>query len=53
MPLLDHMSGRELARLLGVDRRTIDRIRKGEIRAPGAELRKALTELAAGLNSNG
>jgi hypothetical protein len=30
MPKLGHLSGRELARLLGVDRRTIDRIRKGQ-----------------------
>jgi hypothetical protein len=46
MPRLDHLSGRKLARLVGTDRRTIDRIRSGQIRAPGAELRQALTEIA-------
>jgi hypothetical protein len=44
MPLLDHLSGRKLAQLLGVDRRTIDRIRKGQM--PHARLRHTLTQLA-------
>jgi len=30
MPVLDRYSGRELAKLVGTDRRTIDRIRKGQ-----------------------
>jgi hypothetical protein len=46
MPLLDHPSGRELARHVGTDRRTIDRIRSGQIRTPRAELRQALAQLA-------
>jgi hypothetical protein len=49
MPLLEHMSAREIARLVGADRRTIGRIRKGEIRTPGAALRQALTRLAVGI----
>jgi hypothetical protein len=49
MTLLEHMSAREIARLVGADRRTIDRIRKGEIRTPGAALRQALTRLAVGI----
>jgi hypothetical protein len=44
MPLLDHLSGRELASLVGADRRTIDRIRKGQ--SPRPEMRQALTQLA-------
>jgi hypothetical protein len=44
MPLMTHLSGRELARLVGVDRRTIDRIRAGQM--PRAKLRQALNELA-------
>jgi hypothetical protein len=44
MARLDHLSGRELARLVCVDRRTIDRIRKGQ--TPRPELRQALAELA-------
>jgi hypothetical protein len=47
MPLFDYLSGRELARLVGTDRRTIDRIRAG--RTPRRELRQALTQLAEGL----
>jgi hypothetical protein len=50
MPLLDHLSGRELARLVGVDRRTIDRIRKGKIRTPGPKVRHPLTQLTKRLN---
>jgi hypothetical protein len=50
LPLLDRLSSREIARLVGVDRRTIDRIRKGEIRAPGAQLREAITQLATHLS---
>jgi hypothetical protein len=46
MPLLDHVSGRELAGLVSADRRTIDKIRKGQIRAPGIALQQALGELA-------
>jgi transcriptional regulator with XRE-family HTH domain len=49
MPLLDHFSSRELARLVGADRRTIDRIRKGG-RRPHAKLLQALTQLAKRLN---
>jgi hypothetical protein len=45
VPLLDHFSGRQLARLVRTDRRTIDRIRNGQIRTPGAELRQILTQL--------
>ena len=37
-------SGRELARVVGMDRRTIDRIRRGQ--APRPRLREKLTELA-------
>jgi len=37
-------SGRELARVVGMDRRTIDRIRRGQ--APRPRLRDKLTELA-------
>ena len=44
MPLLDHLSGRELARLVGADRRTIDRIRAGQM--PRRPLREALERLA-------
>ena len=44
MPLLDHLSGRKLARLVGTDRRTIDRIRSGQM--PRRALRKALERLA-------
>jgi hypothetical protein len=44
MSPLDHLSGRELARLVGVDRRTVDRIRRGQ--TPRGELRQALSELA-------
>ncbi len=44
MPLLDHLSGRELAGLVGADRRTIDRIRNGQ--RPQARLREALERLA-------
>jgi hypothetical protein len=44
MPLLDHLRGRELASLVGADRRTIDRIRKGQ--TPQPRLRSALTQLA-------
>jgi hypothetical protein len=44
MPLLDDIPGRELARIVGVDRRTIDRIRKGQV--PRVKLRQALTQLA-------
>jgi hypothetical protein len=44
MPLLDDLSGRELARLVGADRRTVDRIRKGHV--PRVKLRQALTQLA-------
>jgi hypothetical protein len=44
MPILDHLSGRELAALVGADRRTIDRIRRGQ--APRPELRHTLTQLA-------
>jgi hypothetical protein len=51
MPLLDHLSGRELARLIGADRRTIDRIRAGQM--PRGPLRKALERLASrGLSSS-
>jgi hypothetical protein len=49
LPILDHLSGRELAQLVGADRRTIDRIRRG-LQKPRQELRQGLTELAAGLN---
>jgi hypothetical protein len=49
MPTLDSLSGRELARLVNADRRTIDRVRSREIQTPGAELREALTQLASRL----
>jgi hypothetical protein len=45
MPLLDHLSGRELADLVGADRRTIDRIRSGQM--PRRSLREALERLAS------
>jgi hypothetical protein len=51
MPLLDDIPARELARIVGVHRRTIDRIRKGQM--PRPELRQALTELAIGYGQNG
>jgi hypothetical protein len=44
IPLLDNLSGRELASLIGVDRRTVDRIRKGQV--PRHPLREALERLA-------
>jgi len=47
MPVLDRYSGRELAKLVDVDRRTIDRIRDGQI--PRPRLRKALGGLAVTL----
>jgi hypothetical protein len=47
MPLLDHLSGRDLASLVGADRRTVDRIRKGK--TPHARLRNAFTQLVRGL----
>jgi hypothetical protein len=42
--VLDRYSGRQLAQLLGTDRRTIDRVRRGA--SPRHELREILTELA-------
>jgi hypothetical protein len=51
MPLLDHLSGRELARLVGADRRTIDRVRAGKM--PRRPLRQALERLAKQLLRNG
>lgn len=42
---VDHLSGRELARLAGVDRRTIDRLRHGEAR-PRPSLQQRLIALA-------
>jgi hypothetical protein len=48
MPALDYLSGRELAVLVGVDRRTIDRIRKGQ--TPQPKLQEVLTQLAQRLN---
>jgi hypothetical protein len=50
MPLLDHLSGRELALLVGADRRTIDRIRSGPM--PRRALREALERLAQQLLRN-
>jgi hypothetical protein len=44
MPALGHLSGRELARHVGTDRRTIDRIRAGQ--KPRIELQKAIIGLA-------
>ncbi len=44
MPVLDRYSGRELAALTGVDRRTIDRIRDGQ--RPRPALGARLTQLA-------
>lgn len=44
LPVLERYSGRELAVLLGTDRRTIDRIRHGQ--HPRAQLLAALTHLA-------
>jgi hypothetical protein len=44
MSAVSHVPSRELARLVGVDRRTIDRIRKGQ--TPRAGLRLALTQVA-------
>jgi len=44
MPVLDRYSGRELAALTGVDRRTIDRIRDGQRPHPGLAAR--FTQLA-------
>jgi hypothetical protein len=41
MSRLDHLSGREFARLVGADRRTIDRIRSGHM--PRPKLRQTLT----------
>jgi hypothetical protein len=49
MPLLDHFSGRELARLVAADRRTIDRIRAGQM--PRPTLRTSLTALAGRIAS--
>jgi hypothetical protein len=45
LPALGHLGGRELAALCGVDRRTIDRIRRGEA-TPRREQRRRLTDLA-------
>jgi hypothetical protein len=47
-PLLEHLSGRELARLTGADRRTIDRIRAGQM--PRPKLRRELIQLAKRLS---
>ena len=44
MPLLDHLSRRELARLVRTDRRTVDRIRKGQ--KSGPNLRQTFIGLA-------
>jgi len=44
LPALDGYSGRELAALLGVNRRTIDPIRRGQ--TPHLSLRSAMTRLA-------
>lgn len=44
LPALDHYSGRRLAQVSGVDRRTIDRIRQGQMPRPA--LRRRLTDLA-------
>jgi hypothetical protein len=44
IPLLDHLSGRELARHVGADRRTIDRVRGGQM--PRRPLRRAFEGLA-------
>jgi hypothetical protein len=44
MPVLDRYSGRELAKLVGTDRRTIDRIRDGQ--RPRATLGARLTQFA-------
>jgi hypothetical protein len=46
LAFLSEMSGRELARMLGKDRRTIDRIRRGEAQ-PRPELAARLMNLAA------
>jgi len=43
LPVLDRYSGRELARLVGSDRRTIDRIRAGQL--PRSELARTLRDL--------
>ena len=45
LPALDRYSGRELARLVGTDRRTIDRVRGGA--GPRPALRDALIRLAS------
>jgi hypothetical protein len=42
---LQHLSGRALARLLGVDRRTVDRLRAGAL--PRRGLRERLVEVAS------
>lgn len=44
LPVLDRYSGRQLAVLVGSDRRTIDRIRHGQ--EPRCDLRRALLRLA-------
>jgi hypothetical protein len=51
MLLLVDLPGRELARLVGVDRRTIDRVRAGQM--PRRPLREALERLAQQLVRNG
>lgn len=45
LPVLKSMSGREISRLLGIDRRTVDRIRQGQ--RPRPSLEEALLHLAA------
>lgn len=50
LPVLARYSGRQLAHLLNVDRRTIDRIRRGQ--RPHTDLAQALTRLAADTATN-
>lgn len=47
LPILARYSGRELARVTGVDRRTIDRVRAGQV--PRSGLRQSLEALATTL----
>jgi hypothetical protein len=44
LPVLDRYTGRQLAEFLAIDRRTIDRIRRGQ--QPHQHLRRALLQLA-------
>lgn len=48
LPLLAHLSGREMQKLAGCDRRTVDRIRQGQM--PHRRLFLKLCDIADGLN---